>query len=346
MEPPTFLHLLLLITCAATGNAAILTYEMYEAVGSSVTFPGVNITERTSYDFIFHQQKIVTYHGAGGLRSPYIQRADFNKRTGEIVLRNLREDDSGTYEQVVNMRAVAHIYLHVIEPVNEPTLRKVNETIQGSQCLAMLECRVQGPNAIDVRFVKDGEEITENIKWMDNSCYLSLDLWDPGSPGTYSCTLRNRLGAKTSSDIKVPTQDSNCLNATRETWRSILIIASILISIIIVVGLIAYYGQKPNHKPGDVESGDNTTETSQLDLLLNQNPSEEDRKSEAPKTDLEEPRDDVTQDVTQDMTQDVVLWVPETEDTSSKPDLGHCGVSPMGLTMDRISLEHGKSDNG
>ncbi|XP_075701017.1 uncharacterized protein LOC142665262 [Rhinoderma darwinii] len=187
------------------GNADIRRYEIYQAVGSSVTFPAVNISRVTLYDFKIYGTIIVSYHVYGKVRAPYTQRVDFYSSNGTIIMRNLTKGDSGTYEQVVSMKSVAYIRLSVIEPVNKPTLRKVNETVHGRQCLVLLECRVLGPHPPNVTFLKDGEDITKNITRMDHSSCLSLDAWDPAFPGTYTCKLSNPLGAITSSEMKLQT---------------------------------------------------------------------------------------------------------------------------------------------
>ncbi|XP_069832348.1 uncharacterized protein [Dendropsophus ebraccatus] len=212
---------------------------MYRAVGSSITFPAVNITAGTVYDLrTVSQRLLLTYHGIGGVRPPYQLRAEFHSTIGRFVLRNLTEDDSDTYQQVVNMTVVAVIELYVIEPLQEPTLWKVNETRHGNQCYITLECRIQGAGPLNVTFLKDDKVITENIARMSNAIYLSLDVWDPGSSGAYTCRLGNVLENKTSPEIKIPTQDyDKCRNEILPLWAWII---TILIVFSIVIGVIFF----------------------------------------------------------------------------------------------------------
>ncbi|KAM4054164.1 uncharacterized protein ACNLHF_006610 isoform 2-T2 [Anomaloglossus baeobatrachus] len=271
METPTFLLLLLFMWPAAV-NPVIRKHEIYRVIGSSVTFPPIKITEETFYDFKkLRDILILNYHGIANIRPPYIKRVNF-MISGEIELRNLTEDDSGTYEQVVNMRVVAIIYLHVIEPVIEPTLWKVNETIHGDQCHVFLECHVQGSGPLNVTFLKDGEEISENITTIGRSRFLSVDSWDPGSHGSYTCKSSNPLGVKTSSQITVPTADKICKRETSVpyNWTFIVIVIIIIIIAIFIGAVVAYKkcrnSRRRNPRHNSAESGDATEDTSQLEL--------------------------------------------------------------------------------
>ncbi|XP_073418947.1 uncharacterized protein [Dendrobates tinctorius] len=118
MKTPMFPYIFLLIIWAAGGNATIRSHQMYRATGSSVTFPPVKITKEIVYDLRkLSHILIVTYHGSENVRPPYTHRVHFSSRTGEIEMRNLTEGDNGTYEQVVNMKVVAVIHLHVIDKI-------------------------------------------------------------------------------------------------------------------------------------------------------------------------------------------------------------------------------------
>ncbi|XP_073418946.1 uncharacterized protein [Dendrobates tinctorius] len=312
---------------------------MYRATGSSVTFPPVKITKEIVYDLRkLSHILIVTYHGSENVRPPYTHRVHFSSRTGEIEMRNLTEGDNGTYEQVVNMKVVAVIHLHVIEPVNEPTLRKVNDTIHGAQCHVLLECSVQGSRPLNVTLLKDGGEITENITTIDHSKFLSVDFWDPGFRGSYTCKSSNHLGDKTSAEITVPAPDKICKKASSDldNWSIIIFIFIVAVITIIVLGLVlgntkcrTSRGSKSGHDSG--ESGDVIPEDaseSGLPLLNTTTAGDGSRRTS--------PCDVCTNDERgpgEDENHDSLVEPPPEEDSPSRPDPGQCG--PEGaFTMD------------
>ncbi|XP_066428995.1 uncharacterized protein [Eleutherodactylus coqui] len=349
MQPPVFLLILLVSQCADAE---------YKAVGSSFTFPPVNITDGSLYDLRTEDRNLVlTYHhGTWSVRPPYNERADFFSRNGTFVLRNLTKDDSTTYVQEVNMTVVARIHLVMIEPVKEPTLRKVN----GSQCRVLLECCVQESDPLNVTFFKDGEEITGNITRGDLSYYLCINASDLGCSGTYSCKSSNPLGAKTSSEIKLLTNDhNNCDETTANfpSWSIVLfIIFFILIFIIILVvfSILCSKCQKNCVKTPDEESGDGESQdTSQLEkpLLDESSPKEKRRQGSSPNshvTNSEEPVENLN------LHND--LGLPTEIDTPKNPgqlivgknDPGHCGeeTSVMELDVLGTASDHGPVANG
>ncbi|KAM3937601.1 SLAM family member 9-like [Leptodactylus fuscus] len=260
--PCILLYILITITCTAAGNGKLRRYEMYETIGSSFTFPAVNLTTETVYDIekVSHI-RILTYHGSENVRPPYKQRAEFYSSYGIFVLKNLTKDDTGTYRQIVNMEVVTNIYLHVIEPVNEPTLRKVNETVKGHECHVLLECTNHGKCPFNMTFLKDGEEVSKNITQMDYSSYLSLDVWAPGSSATYTCKLWSPLGDKTSGEVQLPSADDNiCRNKTSLIWTMFLSIIFVIIGIIIITVGMVYIYKRRCAVSGDEESGEVTQE--------------------------------------------------------------------------------------
>ncbi|XP_069601162.1 SLAM family member 9-like isoform X2 [Ranitomeya imitator] len=320
---------------------------MYRAIGSSVTFPPVKISNDIVYDLRkLSHVLIVTYHGSENVRPPYTHRVHFSSRTGEIEMRNLTEGDSGTYEQVVNLKVVAVIHLLVIEPVNEPTLRKVNETIHGAQCHVLLECSVQGSGPLNVTLLRDGREITENITIIDRSRYLSVDFWDPGFRGSYTCKSSNPLGAKTSAEITVLAPDEICKKATSDlyNWSFIIfiVIFIIIIAVIaIVLGLVLGYkkcrtsrGHEIGHDSG--ESADVMPEdTSESGLPLLNKTLENGRTPpcDVRTNDDRGPEEDENHDS---------LVEPPPEDFPSCPEPGQCGsegASSMDPELSRASSD-------
>ncbi|XP_077136531.1 uncharacterized protein LOC143793446 isoform X1 [Ranitomeya variabilis] len=346
--PPTFLPILVFIAFATYGNAVTRPHQMYRAIGSSMTFPPVNISKDIVYDLRkLSHVLIVTYHGSENVRPPYTHRVHFSARTGEIEMRNLTEGDSGTYEQVVNLKVVAVIHLLVIEPVNEPTLRKVNGTIHGAQCLVLLECSVQGSGPLNVTLLRDGGEITENITTIDRSRYLSVDFWDPGFRGLYTCKSSNPLGAKTSAAITVLAPDEICKKATLDlhNWSVIIfIVIFIIIAVIaIVLGLVLGYkkcrtsrGSKSGYDSG--ESADVMPEdASESGLpLLNKTPGDGRR---TPPCDV---RTNDERGPEEDENHDSLVEPPPEEDSPSCLDPGQCGsegASSMYPELSRASSD-------
>ncbi|XP_040275357.1 carcinoembryonic antigen-related cell adhesion molecule 21-like isoform X2 [Bufo bufo] len=335
MKPTMFLLLLPLLTCAAAGNAEILKYA---AVGSSFTFPPVNISPGFLYDLKTRdsQTLIATYHDSENVRPLYKHRASFSKNGTDLrlVLRQLTKEDSKTYEQVVNMKVVAQIHLNVIEPVTKPTLRKVNVTIDGSQCHVLLECSAQGADLLNVRFHKNGEEITGNITRMGNSSFLIIDPLDPWSPGTYTCEAWNPVGNETSPEILLPSTDNDkCKNAISNppNWSVISIIMGVM-GVIGVVIIIAFFivsrkrqhtsGEKTNPSmPPDEESAETTPETSPL---IRKKTSEEEKSEDSSCTvpNPEEPGD---------MTMGNGQGGPTAENIPNSSDPGHCGQEDKSL---------------
>ncbi|XP_044131347.1 carcinoembryonic antigen-related cell adhesion molecule 21-like [Bufo gargarizans] len=329
MKTSMFLPVLLLSNVVAAGNAEILKYA---AVGSSFTFPPVNISPGYLYDLRTKdsQTLIATYHDSGNVRPSYNQRGNFSKNGTELKFKlgNLTKEDSKTYEQVVNMKVVAQIHLIVIEPVTKTTLRKVNITIDGSQCHVHLECSAQGADLLNVRFHKNGEEITGNITRMGNSSFLIIDPLDPWSPRTYTCEAWNPVGNETSPEILLPSTDNDkCKNATWNPRNSsvisiIIVVVLCIIIIIIITAFILYRkcqhtsGEKTNPSVrGDEESAEPTPETSPL---IRKKTSEE-QKSEDSSCIVPDPEEHG------DMTMGNGQGGPTAENIQNSSDPGHCG---------------------
>ncbi|KAG8536648.1 hypothetical protein GDO81_025951, partial [Engystomops pustulosus] len=223
---------------SVSGNVDIRKYEKYRPVGSAYIFPPVPFTKGTVYDLQrANHNLVITFHEIENIRPPYSGRSKFYKNNGTFVLENLREDDSGLYEQKVNMTLVAYIRLYVIELVKQLAMQKVNETIQDEPCQVILACYVQASYPHNVTFLKDGKEVTENVTRMDHSSFLSLDTRDPQSAGTYTCRLYYPLGTRTSGEIQLLTPDKTCRKGTfyLETWQIIFIIFMVLLLIGIII---------------------------------------------------------------------------------------------------------------
>ncbi|XP_044131350.1 T-lymphocyte surface antigen Ly-9-like isoform X2 [Bufo gargarizans] len=304
MKPTMLLLVLLLLTCAAAGNAEI---PIYGAVGSSFTFPPVKISPGTPYDLRIRdsQTLIATYHDSENVRPPYKHRASFSRNGTDLrlVLRQLTKEDSKTYEQVVNMKVVAQIHLNVIEPVTKTTLRKVNVTIDGSQCHVHLQCSAQGADLLSVRFHKNGEEITGKITRISNSSFLIIDPLDPGSAKTYTCEAWNPVGNETSPEILLPSTDNDkCKNATWNPRNSCIIVVVVLG--IIITAFLLY--RKCQHTSGEKAP------------LINEKPSEEEKSEDSSciVPDPEEPGD---------MTLGNGQGGPTAENIQNSSDPGHCG---------------------
>ncbi|XP_069833228.1 carcinoembryonic antigen-related cell adhesion molecule 1-like isoform X2 [Dendropsophus ebraccatus] len=344
METSMFLFILLLVTSTASVNAEIKKHTVYQEVGSSMTFPPVDISKSTVYDLKREGQGLLfAYHGSGNMLEPYTLRAKFYSTNGIIVLNNLTKNDSGTYQQVVDMKVVAEIELYVIGPLKEPTLQKVNETKHGDQYVILLECRVQGEDPFNVTFLKDGEVFTENITRMGNNSYLSLDGCDPGSSGRYTCRVSTPLGNKTSSEVKVSTQDKDCRSSTSHlgsgTIALIFFVAFIVPLVTVGFCFVVYTCLKAN---GKAESANTSNETSELELSRNETPSETERGregyQEVPTNDSEGSRDSVT-----------VSLDPSPEEDIRGPDPSHCGedgTSTMEVDVDGTDQDHSPVANG
>ncbi|XP_044150767.1 uncharacterized protein LOC122938939 isoform X2 [Bufo gargarizans] len=306
MKTSMFLPVLLLSNVVAAGNAEI---PKYGAVGSSFTFPPVKVSPGTPYDLRIRdsQTLIATYHDSENVRPPYKHRASFSRNGTDLrlVLRQLTKEDSKTYEQVVNMKVVAQIHLIVIEPVTKTTLRKVNVTIDGSQCHVHLQCSAQGADLLNVRFHKNGEEITGNITRMGNSSFLIIDPLDPWSPRTYTCEAWNPVGNETSPEILLPSTDNDkCKNAKSNPRNSCIIIVVVLGIIIIIIAFLLY--RKCQHTSGEKAP------------LINEKPSEEEKSEDSSCTvpNPEEPGD---------MTMGNGQGGPTAENIPNSSDPGHCG---------------------
>ncbi|XP_072263261.1 titin-like [Pyxicephalus adspersus] len=144
---------------------------------------------------------LAQYHGAPVIHSAYTSRGHFFHENKSFLLEHLTKEDSGLYEQWVNHVTLIQVFLHVIDPVPQPTLtRQENDT---GSCLLHLQCLHSGGDQYTSTFLIDGEERNGNITRNSEFSILTLDGANPQDWGTYTCNVSNIFSWNISEELLV-----------------------------------------------------------------------------------------------------------------------------------------------
>ncbi|XP_075038760.1 uncharacterized protein LOC142099243 isoform X2 [Mixophyes fleayi] len=240
--------LLLLIVCAAPGNAELGALDEFGTVGSSVLLRGVPIDRDTAYDLKKGNIIIVAYHGSAKVRGEYAQRGNFSSNNGTFLLWDLRREDSGIYEHWVNSTVRRKSNLRVIEKVNEPILSREDLQADNGRCLVKLLCTAWGEGPFNVSFLRDEKDVNQNITRKDNVTILVIDSWDPDSAGSYTCNSSNPVSWNMAETITV-------VLSTATHWK---LIAAVVITVLsprwcffVVILIIKYIKREKDMEQAD-----------------------------------------------------------------------------------------------
>ncbi|XP_056407493.1 uncharacterized protein LOC130300085 [Hyla sarda] len=141
---------------------------------------------------------LMMYHGEPKVHSSYEGRGHYfpNK---SFLLTNLTKEDNGVYEQKLNRKTLLHVVLIVIDPVEEPVLRRQDD--DNESCRITLVCDGWDRDSSNITFSKNGVAINRNVSSIRNDSLLVIDGTDHQHWGNYSCTVTNRVSQKVSQEM-------------------------------------------------------------------------------------------------------------------------------------------------
>nr|XP_023657409.1 SLAM family member 5-like isoform X2 [Paramormyrops kingsleyae] len=132
-------------------------------LGKSVTLPS-GVTEPGTIAIIewsiFTNQTYIAGFSGGHVNVPNNPRMELNKITGDLLIRDLRKEDSGTYTVRVRITEGRHwvnkITLFVKEELPEPKITVINSTVQHGMCNIFLMCSLKSKNTVTFTYGPEG----------------------------------------------------------------------------------------------------------------------------------------------------------------------------------------------
>ncbi|NWR48125.1 HECA2 protein, partial [Regulus satrapa] len=172
------------------------------AVGSSVLLPGLgNVTHSDSLCWEFLNgtgpHTILQHDGgarAPAIHAPYTGRAVFHPPNGSLLLKDVQENDSGTYRVTVNTgdRRSLEIQLEVLQPVSRPQLQTSSLL---ARAIGQVVCEVTEGRVDTITWKKDGQPLPpDRLSQLSSSrSVLYLRPAKKSDCSSYSCNASNEI---------------------------------------------------------------------------------------------------------------------------------------------------------
>ncbi|NXS33305.1 CD48 protein, partial [Pomatostomus ruficeps] len=178
------------------------------AAGSSVLLPGPdNLTHGDPVQWEFLNgtgSHTILRHGGGtrtlAIHAPYAGRAIFHPSNGSLLLKNVRESDSGIYRVTVSTgeRKSLEILLEVLQPLSRPRLRS---SALLARAAGEVVCEVAEGSVDSISWRKDGQPLPpDRLSRLSGSrSVLYLRPAKRSDCGSYSCNASDGIGWQESS---------------------------------------------------------------------------------------------------------------------------------------------------
>ncbi|KAM4049123.1 uncharacterized protein ACNLHF_006377 [Anomaloglossus baeobatrachus] len=206
MAALTPLLILPLIICTV-GDVEIEKLRINGATGSSILLPGLKSEVEFKENMIYELRKVggnpswlMMAHGEPIVHKAYETRGQVVSENKSFLLTNLTEKDNGVYEQKLNQKTLLLVILTVIDPVEDPVLRRQDE--DNVTCRFSLLCDAGISDSSNTTFRLNGEEIKWNTSWIGSDNHLFVDGTDPQYWGIYTCTVKNLVSQKDSQEME------------------------------------------------------------------------------------------------------------------------------------------------
>ncbi|NWX35459.1 CD48 protein, partial [Notiomystis cincta] len=172
------------------------------AVGSSVLLPGLeNVSQGHSvrWEFLGGTSSHTILQREGGALSPailalYAGRVVFHPSDGSLLLKDVRESDSGTYRVTVSAGdgKSLEIQLEVLQPVSRPQLRT---SALVAQATGQVVCEVAEGRVDNITWKKDGQPLPPDrvFQLSGSRSVLFLRPAKKSDCSSYSCNASNRI---------------------------------------------------------------------------------------------------------------------------------------------------------
>ncbi|KAI1887870.1 hypothetical protein AGOR_G00194950 [Albula goreensis] len=223
-----------ILCIAAVSVSSAQPKELNVRVGDTVTFPtavgsngGLTYSGSTTADGTSRVKAIGDVSSGQFTPLPseqYRGRVQWDSSTGFFSITGLKMEDSGWY-RVKNDANPEKLYqLTVYVPVSEPSV-SYNKT----SC--NLYCTVDRGTEVTLSWYREGQRVIKSR--IRSAPYLDLDV-PVHKGGTYTCLAKNSVSNETAS----VTVGNECSGS--DLWKTIAIILSIIIFILLIVGIVLY----------------------------------------------------------------------------------------------------------
>uniref|UniRef100_A0A8D0LCF8 Ig-like domain-containing protein n=1 Tax=Sphenodon punctatus TaxID=8508 RepID=A0A8D0LCF8_SPHPU len=178
------------------------------AVGSSVLLPAPdNITNMSFMQWEYRNASMSEYilqyyvqSSSTTVYPSYHDRVDFYPANGSLLLKKLREIDSGVYKATVNLieSGAKETFLEIFKPVSQPQLWS-NSNLAGTT--VALFCEVSEGRVDKIDWEKEGEPLPLERCYLlsENRSVLYIRRAEKPECGSFSCNVSNKVSWKESS---------------------------------------------------------------------------------------------------------------------------------------------------
>ncbi|XP_014840864.1 PREDICTED: carcinoembryonic antigen-related cell adhesion molecule 6-like [Poecilia mexicana] len=174
-------------------------------VGSTVTLSLTPSVSLTSGNWAVDETFILTWLGEQQAVFPgYSGRASVNVTSGALMLRALTVSDSGLYQvQSGHPLLKASVFLTVVEPISNVTLRVNRSDLIEHQASGLISCSVSIGSSLSFRWMNGSSEVTaaDRVQFTDGNSSLNIVRVSRYDSGPFRCEAFNPISNGTSDSV-------------------------------------------------------------------------------------------------------------------------------------------------